>query len=163
MADSPTRESVLVEIKRAMPELTRRLGRFFEGNSSEPYFHPHPLTVDEAARICMYSGPDIYAVASSQSEILGYGMLRGWEEGYVVPSLGILIAPEARRTGLAQLVMQYLHYNARLRGASMVRLKVYPGNVKAVSLYRRIGYRFDSVGEDGQLIGVFDLPHQHRG
>ena len=157
MAHVVNRESTLIELKKVGPELVEQLGHFFERNSADPYFHPHPLTFCEAARICTYIGPDIYIVAVAQDVVLAYGMLRGWEEGYPVPSLGIIIAPEARRTGLALLVMQYLHHNARLRGASMIRLKVYPANVAAVSLYRKIGYRFDSSADDGQLIGFFDL------
>jgi ribosomal protein S18 acetylase RimI-like enzyme len=152
-------KQVVFEIKKVVPEMAGLLGQFFEGNTGELHFHPHPLTIDEAARICAYQGPDIYTVALTQSEILAYGMLRGWEEGYAIPSLGILISSDARGTGLAQLIMQYLHYSARLRGASKIRLSVYPSNVKAVSLYRRIGYRFDSTGKNGQLIGIFEFPN----
>ena len=45
---------------------------------------------------------------------------------------------------------------ARLRGATKIRLKVYPTNTAAVALYRRLGYTF-SGEEAGQLVGYCTL------
>jgi ribosomal protein S18 acetylase RimI-like enzyme len=43
------------------------------------------------------------------SRIVGYGMLRGWDEGYSVPSLGILVRAEACGQGIGKLLMEHLH------------------------------------------------------
>ncbi|MCX6847094.1 MAG: N-acetyltransferase, partial [Verrucomicrobia bacterium] len=64
------------------------------------YFHPHPLTAAVAHERAEYKGNDVYAVLTTTSEILGYGILRGWDEGYAVPSLGVAIAGSARGLGL---------------------------------------------------------------
>jgi len=89
--------------------------------------------------------------------VLAYGILRGWDEGYAIPSLGIAVHPDARGTALGELLMHFLHGAARQRGARRVRLKVYSDNLAARSLYAKLGYNFDSVVEDGQLIGTLEL------
>jgi ribosomal-protein-alanine N-acetyltransferase len=135
------------------------LGRLFEALREagyEPHFHPHPLDASTAAAVTAYAGPDVYCVAERDGEIVGYGMLRGWEEGYDVPSLGIAVAPVARGTGAAAALMYFLHELARARGADSVRLKVYPDNERALRLYRRLGYVFEGE-EDGQLVGRLRL------
>lgn len=122
----------------------------------EKQFHPHPLTDEGAAMCTRYTGRDLYYVLVEGSRVLGYGFLRGWDEGYEVPSLGLAIHPAARGVRLGETFMHVLHVAARRRGAKTVRLKVYPGNVTAVRLYERLGYRF--VGEEaGQLVGLLEL------
>ncbi len=64
------------------------------------WFHPHPLTAVEAARPCAYDGRDLYYAAVTGDAVVAYGLLRGWDEGYAVPSLGIAVHPAARGLGL---------------------------------------------------------------
>lgn len=121
------------------------------------WFHPHPFTSEQAWRIVCSSQRDIYLGLFMGTSLIGYGMLRGWEAGFEVPSLGIYLLPFARRTGLSGMLMRELHLQARKTGAECIRLKVSPGNTPAVRLYERLGYVF--VGEEeGQLVGYLDLP-----
>lgn len=99
------------------------------------YFHPHPLTPEEAARIEAYDGPDVYLWTEH-----AYGFLRGWEEGYEVPSLGIAVATDAQGQGHGRAMMLRLHEAARARGAERIRLRVHPGNQRARRLYDSLGY-----------------------
>jgi ribosomal protein S18 acetylase RimI-like enzyme len=52
--------------------------------------------------------------------------------------------------------MEFLHNQAKAKGASKVRLKVYSNNAGAQQLYESLGYSF-SDEENGQLIGYCDL------
>jgi len=88
---------------------------------------------------------------------LAYGILRGWDQGYEIPSLGIAVHPEARGGKLGELMMHFLHSAARRKGARQVRLKVYGKNVSARNLYIKLGYKFDTVEEGGQLVGRLKL------
>jgi len=45
-------------------------------------------------------------------------MLRGWDEGYETPSLGIAVHPDARGLGLARTFMGFLHAAASFQGAA---------------------------------------------
>ena len=140
-----TLEQPLVEFFRAL----KRAG-------DDKYFHPHPLTDEEAKRRAHYSGKDLYYVLVEGDKVLGYGILRGWDEGYEVPGLGIVIHPAVRGMGLGKLLMHFLHAAARRRGASKIRLKVYPDNGIAIRLYEGLGYTFQAE-EGGQLVGFINL------
>ncbi len=148
-----------LEFRRPEPSLERGLAEFFaalvEAGDDEK-FHPHPFTAAAAAERVRYQGKDVYCVAVEGERVLGYGMLRGWDEGYEVPSLGIAIHPSARGIGLGRALMLYLHTEARRRGAPRIRLKVYPENTVAVDLYRSLGYEFSAV-EQEQLVGFKSL------
>jgi ribosomal protein S18 acetylase RimI-like enzyme len=132
------------------------LFRALVGAGAATEFHPHPLTAEEAARRCRYDGRDLFYVMVDENRVLAYGMLRGWDEGYTVPSLGIAVHPEEQGRGLGRAFMHFLHVAARRRGAERVRLKVYPRNTRALALYRDLGYRFDTY-EGGQLVGTLEL------
>jgi ribosomal protein S18 acetylase RimI-like enzyme len=110
------------------------------------YFRPHPMTADGALAIADYVGRDVYLVGSVGAELIAYGMLRGWDEGYVVPSLGIAVRTSHVRHGHGRAMMSALHAVARSRGASAVRLRVAPGNRGARRLYAALGY--EDIGEE---------------
>lgn len=148
-----------MEIRKLCPELEPALAEFFavlESSGIGRTFHPHPFTAEEAGRRCAYDGADLYYVVTTRGRVLGYGMLRGWDEGYEIPSLGIALSPEAQGKGLGKLFMLFLHAAARYAGAKKIRLKVYPGNSVAVKLYESLGYRYEGMSE-GQLVGFVDL------
>lgn len=149
-----------LQILQINPALTDKLGRFFDELHSCPayqHFHPHPMTADYARHVCEHhAGEDLYFAIDGGNRILGYGMLRGWDEGYSIPSLAIAIAPKLRGTGLGECFMHFLHSAARIKGAQRIRLKVYPENIVAHRLYLKLGYRFDMI-EQGQLVGLLDL------
>lgn len=148
-----------LELRRVGKEHERGLARFFEAmvaEGADRWFHPHPFTADHASFLAGYQGRDLYYVATQGDTVLAYGMLRGWEEGYEVPSLGIAVLARARASGLARTFMQFLHSAARLNGAPRVRLKVYPENTAARRLYESLGYRFEPSA-DHQLLGFFDF------
>lgn len=148
-----------VECRLLCPELTEELATFFErliASGGDRFFHPHPLTLDEAQRRTHYAGRDLYCVLLTGSEVVGYGMLRGWDEGFVVPSLGIALDSAYRGRGYGRLLMEFLHVAARDRGATRVRLKVHEDNVPALELYRSLGYVF-APPENGELIGILEL------
>jgi ribosomal protein S18 acetylase RimI-like enzyme len=155
----------LIEIRAVGSADTGRLARFFEilaAHNIDRVFRPHPLSAESARERAVYVGRDLYFILLDKNEdlkddVLGYGILRGWDEGYEIPSLGIAIRPDAQRQGLARLLMNFLHAAARRRGAKAVRLRVFPSNGAAVSLYRSLGY--DLVPEKGgpYLVGLLQL------
>ena len=150
-----------MEILHLRPVHATPLAEFFARIAADPvssHFHPHPFTTTEADRICNHSGQDRYLALRVDDRFLAYGMLRGWDEGYAVPSLGIYVAPELRGSGAARLMMEHLHLTARLSGAKRIRLKVYPDNLPAHRLYVSLGYQFpDPAGQEGQLVGFIEV------
>ena len=126
------------------------------GSLDATRFHPHPFTHEEADRIARYPGRDLYAVLEADGRFVAYGMLRGWDEGYAVPSLGIAVRPDAQGRGYGRRMMAWLAAEARSRGADRVRLRVHPENTPARRLYESTGYAY--VGEErGELVMVLEL------
>jgi ribosomal protein S18 acetylase RimI-like enzyme len=148
-----------LRLVKVSPARDKHLAQLFEAlheAGDEKTFRPHALTPDAARERAQYQGLDAYYILMEGNEALGYGMLRGWDEGYEVPSLGIAVHPRARGRGLGRRMMELLHEQARLRGARHVRLKSDRSNAAALSLYRSLGYRFTDDGGP-ELVGTLDL------
>ena len=122
----------------------------------ETFFRPHSFTPDEARRIARLGGRDVYAILVEDGRAVAYGMLRGWNEGYPVPSLGIAVRTSAQGRGLGRTMMGCLQAEARREGATVLRLRVHAENVRARRLYEALGYAY--AGEDrGELVMLLDL------
>jgi ribosomal-protein-alanine N-acetyltransferase len=137
--------------------LMRFLNDLTEARDAD-FFYPHPFTEDALEAIIRTARRDLYYVLCEGTSVVGYGMLRGWDEGYEIPSLGISIHPAARNLGLGRTLMHFLHGAARHRGASKVRLKVKPRNTRALKLYQDLGYVF-GLEERGYLVGFLQLSY----
>jgi len=141
------------------PSWAEKLAQFFKdiiANKDDLYFHPHPLTCEMAKKIAIHKGDDLYFLQIKDNRIAGYAMLRGWDEGYTIPSLGIAMHPNFRNQGLGTDFMGFLHNQARAKGADKVRLKVYLSNTRARHFYESLEYSFIDE-ENGQLIGYCEL------
>jgi ribosomal protein S18 acetylase RimI-like enzyme len=133
----------IVECRHLTPKNIISLGDFFESlnkTGDAKYFHPHPLTQQEASTRIAYQGRDLYYVIRDEPRILAYGMLRGWDEGYETPTIGIATHPDFRHIGIARALMIFLHTSARHRGAKQIMLKTHPANTPAIRLYESLGY-----------------------
>lgn len=122
-------------------------------------FHPHAFDKDFANYLCSYSGKDLYYIIVNESdinEVVAYGFLRGWDEGYDRPCLGIYVNKKYRGQGYSKLFMNFLHLAAKNRGSKEVMLKVYKDNLTAVNLYKKIGYDIVSFDEE-QYIGILKI------
>ena len=139
-----------------------RLGRFFAAISGEEavtrHFHPHAFTRDEAWRICSRpaASRDIYILAVDADEVVGYAMLRGWDEGYEVPAFGLCVLPSHQGAGLGSRLLDYALACACARGAPRVMLKVNVDNRVARQLYESRGFDFAKFDDD-QLVGYKNL------
>jgi ribosomal protein S18 acetylase RimI-like enzyme len=137
------------------------LQRFFADLAAagdDVFFHPHAGDATALRVIAEQPGKDLYVVFVEDDEVRTYGLLRGWNEGYAVPSLGIAVHPAARTCGLGRLMMEYLEAMARYRSASAIRLRVHKDNSLAIAMYERRGYAMQpDVNDAGLLVGVKPL------
>jgi glycosyltransferase involved in cell wall biosynthesis/GNAT superfamily N-acetyltransferase len=135
------------------------LSAFFRAlveNGDGSLFYPHPLTAIEARRICRHAGLDQYFVATSEGRIVGYGMLRGWDEGYDIPSLGLATHPEHRNRKVAEAMMLALIQQAKHRGAKSLRLTADASRSRFIEFCQRHDFVF-SPFKPGRLVGMLDL------
>lgn len=153
-----------VEVRLLGPEDAERLAALFDeiGADEEGLarFHPHPFDRATALDICQHAEerPDRYFGAFADTRMVGYGMLRGWDEGYEIPSFGVYVAKQRRGHGLGGLLLDYAIRLAGEAGAPEVMLKVYAGNATARQLYEGRGFVFGERTPDGrQLVGRLRL------
>lgn len=149
-----------LKLLRITPADAECVGGFFRELSQDSeacsFFHPHPFSPVEAVKISSYTGLDYYAAVMQGGRMVGYGMLRGWDEGYTIPSLGIVVSSFSRGLGLGRLMMEYLHAVARTRNVRSIMLKVYKRNEAAVSLYRGLGYVLSDLN-DQEWKGILEI------
>ena len=130
---------------------------FFENNENDyNFFHPHKFSYDGILRELKSKEKDYFVFLMDNDNILGYGMLRGWNEGFEIPSLGIIIDNNHRGKKLSIKLMEHLHEIAYKKGCKKIRLGVYSENKKAISLYNKIGYTFSKLNEHS-LLGIKEL------
>jgi GNAT superfamily N-acetyltransferase len=135
------RRSVVLRALTAADEAA--LCAFFKRNSDPAtvrYFHPFALVPEVAQRLAHHQGHDRYYVAGRSATLIGLSMLRGWDDGYVIPSFGILVDHEWRSKGLGASLLAYTLDEARSLGARHVRLSVYASHATALQLYLRQGF-----------------------
>jgi ribosomal-protein-alanine N-acetyltransferase len=145
------------------------LATFFEtvsrDESTAAFFHPHALDHAAARRICRGEGISIdqYFVAVDDcGDIAAYGMLRGWDEGFEVPSFGVCVLPDRRGQGLGSLMLDCAIDRARDAGAVQLMLKVHTENDAAIRLYRSRGFEL-VPGDENQWIGHLRLGGSSNG
>jgi len=149
-----------IEVRKITENDENPLTAFFESvisNGLNDLFHPHPFTPEMAHKIANYGGDDWYSGAFLKSiqgeKIIAYVMLRGWDEGFAIPSFGVCVLPSYQKKGIGYLLLYLSIVTARVRGSPAIRLKVYPRNQPAVNFYRKMGFQFQEQLEKDQLVG----------
>lgn len=126
-------------------------------------FDPFPLDAATARAIAEEPRRDRYYGARSPSgTLLGMSMLRGWDEGYEVPSFGVFVDRGHQGRGIGAALLDRTIAEARGLGAPSVRLSVYAGHDRAERLYRSRGFAEHErrPGRHGEsVVMVLDLTH----
>lgn len=145
-----------MEIRELSAEYVDGLLKLCEDNVEEfKYFGPHAFTRETLDSILKTAKLDLYYVVVSDV-VIGYGLLRGLDEGYSNFSLGIAIDKKYYGTGLAKMFMSFLELQSTLRGHSNIRLGVNTDNKRAFTLYQKLGYVYESC-DDGYVVGIKEL------
>jgi len=147
MSDTKGFSAVRVRVEIETREVRRNdhaeLVRFFSDNDRPEVtrqFDPFPLTLQTAREIIYADRLDHFYVGSKGRHVLAFAMLRGWDEGYDVPSLGVLVDYRYQGHGFGRLMTEFSIAEARKLGAPRVRLTVYASNHRAVRLYASLGF-----------------------
>lgn len=143
---------------------TEKLSVFFSEIYSDSiikkFFHPHQFTEEEARKICneLSQKKDLYFIALKKEKVVGYGMLRGWDEGYDIPSFGICVHPNYQGQGIGKAITCYAIKLSKEKKAEKIMLKVYKENIPAYELYKKIGFDFTGETEDKkQWVGYLKI------
>jgi len=158
-------EGTVIQIEDLAPRHEASLVELFNAlvaHGDETFFHPHPLTANEATRLCRHAGLDQYFVATVDNKVVGYGMLRGWDEGYGVPSVGFATHPAHRQKKVFSTLVRSLIRQARNRGATRVRMTCDAHHEPLVRCCSRLGFIFTPLSPQ-RLLGVLDVRQDKLG
>lgn len=87
----------------------------------------------------MDGGSHIFLAAVCSGEVLGYiGLMFVLDEGYIS---NVAVAPEKRRSGVANTLLTALEERGREKGLSFLTLEVRVSNAPAIALYEKHGFR----------------------
>jgi RimJ/RimL family protein N-acetyltransferase len=119
-----------------------------------------PFGYDEAsiAAALAQTGQDIFTSLFWDQQLVGFFMLRGWNEGYEVPAFGILIDERYRGYGLEMAALDTAKVICRLRNVSRLMIKMHPDNISAKGVARKTGFVQTGIEEQsGNLIYHYDI------
>ena len=119
---------------------------FFDIIKNDRFFHPFPFNEDTIIKI-FNAKKDKYHFIYFDRKVVGMYMLRGWDEGYEVPSFGMIVHPNYRGLGIGKFMLKSALAEAKLLKCKMVRLTVNNDNEVAKEIYKKVGFKFrDNVG-----------------
>jgi len=122
------------------------------------FFSPFDFNPATISKMLLNREQDVFMGIFWQSRLVGFFMMRGWDEGYEVPAYGALIDEGHSGRGLATLSLRIAKAICKLSRSPRIMLKVHPANTRAKSLFQRAG--FVETGVDpgsGILIFHFDF------
>jgi RimJ/RimL family protein N-acetyltransferase len=89
---------------------------------------------------------DLYAGIFWQENLIGIIFLRGWDEGFEIPSFGYLVSEKYRGHGIFNLVVEYVKVIGRLLGVKTIMAKSNPENTGLKNMIK-LGFRPIGVEE----------------
>lgn len=124
------------------------------------YFAPFPFDEASIRKMLESACDDRYWAICFGRDLAGFVMLRGFDNGYEVPSYGVSICERFARRGLLKLSLSFVIAWCRLNDIPRMMLKVHPDNFVAKGAYERIGFSFDRAEpSSGQLVYYLDLEY----
>lgn len=143
LAEDPPRPLDAIQLREIRPGDRVSLARFFIRNDVPEVvsgFDPFPLTKETAAKITSGTSRDRYYAAFLGDRVVAFSMLRGWDEGYEVPSFGIAVDIDFHGAGIGSRMTAWTVEQARRLGCIRMRLSVYGRNEAARRIYERLGF-----------------------
>lgn len=150
----------LIEIKslleKDLPDLIDLWTKDPEGYNK--HFVPFNMNIDSLKDILSKARRDLFFCVKIDTEIAGFFMLRGFDQGYEIPSYGVWISSKFSNKGLAKLTLQYCISLCRFAKIEKLMLKVHPDNNIALKMYRNFGFIETSIDDKiGHIIMHKDL------
>ena len=98
------------------------------------------MTEATAEEIALRPGADRYYGAFIEGRLVALSMLRGWNEGFDVPSFGIVVDAAWHGRGIGSMLTDFTLERVPWLGSERVRLTVYKSNDRAYRMYADRGF-----------------------
>lgn len=117
------------------------------------YFIPFATDRENLERMLGSANEDRYWGLWFNSQLAGFFMLRGFDEGYRRPSFGVYIGRAHSRKGLSRFALEYCFCWCRMNGIEEMLLKVHPDNRHARKTYENAGFKdVDTCPRTGHIV-----------
>ncbi|MEE9450876.1 MAG: GNAT family N-acetyltransferase [Ignavibacteriaceae bacterium] len=138
-----------VEIKELQSEQASTLSALILNTPKDhtKYFTPFSFEEDSVKKIINDAVNDKYFGIFINDELAGFYMLRGFDEGYEVPSYGVWISDKFSGLGLSKLTLQHAITFCKLNGLKKIMLKVHPKNIISKSIYEAFDFKQEGFDE----------------
>ena len=136
-----------LEIKRLTIKQAKELANLLQSSDKEysKYFIPFTFDLDTISGILSKTKNDqIYGIYV-ENNLAGFYMLRGFDEGYSIPSYGVWISEKYANRGLSTFTLQHAISFCKLNSIKKVMLKVHPDNLAAKHIYEKYGFKQTGV------------------
>ena len=125
------------------------------------FFTPFDFDYSSILRLLTEQGKDIFMGMYRDDRLIGFFMLRGWNDGYQIPSYGVLVDEKYSGYGLTRLSLKLAKSICKLRHVPRLMLKVCPDNIIAKRIFEEAGFALTGVdAPTGNLIYHFDINHR---
>ena len=129
-----------------------------DDKSYSKYFIPFPFELEVIKNILREKKQDKFFGIFEESKLIGFYMLRGFDEGFNVPSYGVWISKSYSNKGLSTLTLYHAFAFCRLNNISKLMLKVHPQNTVAKNIYEKLGFREQGLDQkNNNLIYYKDI------
>jgi RimJ/RimL family protein N-acetyltransferase len=148
-------------IRPLQPDDAPELAALLSGQPSSyvQHFHPFRFDLQVVSTLLRERQRDCYMGLWIGARLVGFFMLRGFDQGYTVPSFGVLVDRDWRGRGLGRLALEVSKTMCRLLAAEKLMLKVHPSNAAARALYESEGFVQTAVDPaHGHLVYHLELP-----
>ncbi len=125
------------------------------------HYHPFKFNFDDIKNLVSSAAHDLYIAifldSDTSSILIGLLTLRGLDEGYESPMLGLFISQEFSGRGYARYSLHYAEQLCINRGWKRLLLKVDAENTRAMAIYTSIGYTALCKLDDYTLLMAKDI------
>lgn len=149
------RPTINLAIEQLTPEHSHLLSAMLVSQSPKytQYFVPFSYDHQSIHERLANAQSDKYWGMWCNRELAGFFMLRGFDEGYMRPSYGVLISEPYANKGLAKLTLTHALSWCRLNQLEAIMLKVHPDNIYAKRAYEKMGFQhIEPCPRTGHLI-----------
>jgi RimJ/RimL family protein N-acetyltransferase len=131
-----------VDIVRMVVNEAHDLAVLFHSADPEysKYFTPFSFDEETLRNMLLTAVKDQFFSIKVNNRLSGFYMLRGFDEGYQIPSYGVWIAPEYAGCGLAKLSLQHAICFCKVNRVKKLMLKVAQENTIPKKIYEDFGF-----------------------
>jgi RimJ/RimL family protein N-acetyltransferase len=121
------------------------------------FFYAFGSDEGSIVKILSASRMDVYSGVFWNRELIGVFMLRGWDDGYEIPSFGVVIDEKHRGKAFLNVTVETAKLICKLSGINRYMVKIHPDNVALRNVHKMGFYQTGVEESTGNVIFHLDF------